>query len=74
MSGSEHLVCLLRLSKGTLYLLLSFRTLATDEGFLRVVSEDMLARLLDAFVWHSLQGQSSCSCQLDTMGCWMKVC
>lgn len=31
----------------------TFRTLATDAGFQNVVSEDMLMRLLDAFVWRS---------------------
>lgn len=35
----------------------SFRTLATDAGFQHVVSEDMLLRLLDAFVWQSVAGQ-----------------
>lgn len=30
-----------------------FRTLATDKGFKERVREDMLVRLLDAFVWRS---------------------
>ena len=29
------------------------RTLATDRGFKERVSEDMLVRLLDAFVWRN---------------------
>ena len=29
------------------------RTLATDKGFKERVQEDMLVRLLDAFVWRS---------------------
>lgn len=32
---------------------LSSRTLATDRGFKERVREDMLVRLLDAFVWKS---------------------
>jgi len=32
---------------------LCFRTLATDKGFKERVREDMLVRLLDAFVWRS---------------------
>jgi len=32
---------------------LDFRTLATDKGFKERVREDMLVRLLDAFVWRS---------------------
>lgn len=35
-----------------------FRTLATDKGFKERVREDMLVRLLDAFVWRSY-GKSS---------------
>jgi len=31
----------------------TFRTLATDKGFKERVQEDMLVRLLDAFVWRS---------------------
>jgi len=31
----------------------TFRTLATDKGFKERVREDMLVRLLDAFVWRS---------------------
>ncbi|KAH9945905.1 bub2 protein [Epithele typhae] len=31
----------------------TFRTLATDKGFKERVSEDMLVRLLDAFVWRN---------------------
>lgn len=34
----------------------SFRTLATDIGFQHVVKEEMLLRLLDAFVWKNLKG------------------
>jgi cell cycle arrest protein BUB2 len=33
--------------------LLLSRTLATDRGFKERVREDMLVRLLDAFVWRS---------------------
>jgi hypothetical protein len=32
------------------------RTLATDRGFKERVTEDMLVRILDAFVWRS-QGE-----------------
>lgn len=32
---------------------LSSRTLATDRGFKERVREDMLVRLLDAFVWRN---------------------
>jgi hypothetical protein len=32
---------------------ISYRTLATDRGFKERVREDMLVRLLDAFVWRS---------------------
>ncbi|KAG8997514.1 hypothetical protein FRB94_007639 [Tulasnella sp. JGI-2019a] len=35
----------------------TFRTLATDRGFKDKVSEDMLVRLLDAFVWRSHERQ-----------------
>jgi hypothetical protein len=31
----------------------AFRTLATDKGFKERVREDMLVRLLDAFVWRN---------------------
>ena len=31
----------------------TFRTLATDKKFLRLVKEDMLLRVLNAFVWRS---------------------
>ncbi|KAG8908835.1 hypothetical protein FRB99_003073 [Tulasnella sp. 403] len=37
----------------------TFRTLATDRGFKERVSEDMLVRLLDAFVWRSQDRQDS---------------
>ena len=30
-----------------------YRTLATDKGFKERVREDMLVRLLDAFVWRN---------------------
>lgn len=36
-----------------LVLIISYRTLATDKGFKERVREDMLVRLLDAFVWRS---------------------
>ncbi|KZT61278.1 rab domain-containing cell division control protein [Calocera cornea HHB12733] len=36
----------------------TFRTLATDKGFKSRVREDMLVRLLDAFVWSSLSSHS----------------
>ena len=39
--------------------LLSRRTLATDKGFKERVREDMLVRLLDAFVWRS-HGMPQC--------------
>jgi len=32
---------------------ISYRTLATDRGFKERVREDMLVRLLDAFVWRN---------------------
>jgi len=35
------------------HLFLSFSTLATDRGFKERVREDMLVRLLDAFVWRN---------------------
>ena len=35
------------------------RTLATDKGFKERVQEDMLVRLLDAFVWRS-NGMQNC--------------
>jgi cell cycle arrest protein BUB2 len=31
----------------------AYRTLATDRGFKERVTEDMLVRILDAFVWRS---------------------
>ncbi len=34
-------------------LLMNDRTLATDRGFKERVREDMLVRLLDAFVWRN---------------------
>ncbi|KAG8956086.1 hypothetical protein FRC03_010966 [Tulasnella sp. 419] len=37
----------------------TFRTLATDRGFKEKVSEDMLVRLLDAFVWRSHERQDA---------------
>ncbi|TBU65580.1 bub2 protein [Dichomitus squalens] len=37
----------------------TFRTLATDRGFKERVSEDMLVRLLDAFVWRNHDRQES---------------
>jgi cell cycle arrest protein BUB2 len=37
----------------------SFSTLATDRGFKERVREDMLVRLLDAFVWRNY-GKSHC--------------
>ncbi|KZP00893.1 rab domain-containing cell division control protein [Calocera viscosa TUFC12733] len=39
----------------------TFRTLATDKGFKSRVREDMLVRLLDAFVWSSLTSLASSS-------------
>ena len=36
----------------------SFRTMATDADFQRRVKESMLVRLLDAFVWKHLAGES----------------
>ncbi len=35
-----------------------YRTLATDRGFKERVREDMLVRLLDAFVWRN-QGETA---------------
>jgi cell cycle arrest protein BUB2 len=43
---SPSLICLL-------FLRSLFRTLATDRGFKERVREDMLVRLLDAFVWRN---------------------
>ncbi|KAF8590898.1 TBC-domain-containing protein [Ramaria rubella] len=37
----------------------TFRTLATDRGFKERVSEEMLVRLLDAFVWRNHDRQNS---------------
>ncbi|KAI0723997.1 bub2 protein [Cerioporus squamosus] len=37
----------------------TFRTLATDRGFKERVSEDMLVRLLDAFVWRNHDRQEN---------------
>ncbi|OSX65403.1 hypothetical protein POSPLADRAFT_1054153 [Postia placenta MAD-698-R-SB12] len=37
----------------------TFRTLATDRGFKERVREDMLVRLLDAFVWRNYDRQDS---------------
>ncbi|KAF9047336.1 TBC-domain-containing protein [Panaeolus papilionaceus] len=37
----------------------TFRTLATDKGFKERVREDMLIRLLDAFVWRSHERQET---------------
>ncbi|KAH9967822.1 TBC-domain-containing protein [Russula dissimulans] len=37
----------------------TFRTLATDRGFKERVREDMLVRLLDAFVWRNYDRQES---------------
>lgn len=37
----------------TLWYLIKRRTLATDRGFKERVREDMLIRLLDAFVWRN---------------------
>ncbi|TDL14174.1 TBC-domain-containing protein, partial [Rickenella mellea] len=37
----------------------TFRTLATDRGFKERVREDMLVRLLDAFVWRNHERQES---------------
>lgn len=36
----------------------TFRTLATDRGFKERVQEDMLVRLLDAFVWRNNERQA----------------
>ncbi|KAF8971039.1 bub2 protein [Flammula alnicola] len=41
----------------------TFRTLATDKGFKERVREDMLVRLLDAFVWRSHERQ-----EIDQLG------
>ena len=41
------------------------RTLATDRGFKERVSEDMLVRLLDAFVWRN-HGQSPLALYIST--------
>ena len=38
--------------------MLSNRTLATDRGFKERVREDMLVRLLDAFVWRNSERQA----------------
>ncbi|KDQ07049.1 hypothetical protein BOTBODRAFT_227622 [Botryobasidium botryosum FD-172 SS1] len=40
----------------------TFRTLATDRGFKERVREDMLVRLLDAFVWRSQDRQETQQC------------
>ncbi|KAF4621334.1 hypothetical protein D9613_000542 [Agrocybe pediades] len=43
----------------------TFRTLATDKGFKERVREDMLVRLLDAFVWRSHDRQETETEQFD---------
>ena len=37
----------------------TFRTMTTDANFIEHVSEDMLIRVLNAFVWISQQGLSN---------------
>jgi cell cycle arrest protein BUB2 len=46
-------VVICRIAESPLILQQSFSTLATDRGFKERVREDMLVRLLDAFVWRN---------------------
>lgn len=54
LSGKPHAYIL---SRFLTYSICCVRTLATDRGFKERVREDMLVRLLDAFVWrnHGMQ-------------------
>lgn len=47
----------------------SYRTLATDRGFKERVREDMLVRLLDAFVWRN-HGEFYCLNVKQRKGDW----
>lgn len=53
-------VAICPIAESLLMLQQSFSTLATDRGFKERVREDMLVRLLDAFVWRN-HGKSHCS-------------